>query len=92
LITERKQPTRKCVACGETKTKYELVRVIRTPEGAIELDATGRKNGRGAYICKSVKCLEKAEKSKAFNRSFSMEVSSEVYELLKKELSTLEKE
>ena len=90
MITERKQPTRKCIACGETKAKRELVRVIRTPEGSIELDLTGRKNGRGAYICNSVACLAKAEKTKAFNRSFSMEVAPEVYELLKKELSTLE--
>lgn len=90
MITQRKQPTRKCIACGELRAKQELVRVIRTPDGQIELDPTGKKNGRGAYICKSSACMSKAASTKAFNKAFSCEIPAEVYELLKKELSLLE--
>lgn len=89
-MSVKKIPMRMCTACREIKPKRELVRVVKTPENEILLDLTGKLNGRGAYICKSVECLEKAEKSNALQRAFSCEVSKEIYDRLKKELQTVE--
>ena len=75
-----------CTACREMKPKKELVRVVKTPEGEIKLDFTGKLNGRGAYICKSIDCLKKAEKANALSRAFSCAVSAEIYKQLLKEL------
>jgi len=77
--------SRKCIGCNEVKDKKALIRVIKTPEGNFELDKTGRKNGRGAYICNNPECLKKARKSKGLDRSFKMSVPQEVYEALEKE-------
>lgn len=85
----KKIPLRQCVGCGEMKSKKEMVRVIKTPEGEILLDATGRKNGRGAYVCPSIVCLQKAEKQHGLERSFKMAIPQEVYESLKKEMEEL---
>jgi hypothetical protein len=82
----KKIPVRQCIACRQEKSKNELVRVIRTPEGDICIDKTGRKNGRGAYICMSMDCYEKAVKTKAIERSLKVEISDEVYEQLGKEM------
>ena len=60
MASVRKQPQRACIGCGQMKDKKELIRVLRTPEGEFTLDATGRKNGRGAYLCRSAECLERA--------------------------------
>ncbi|MGN0368545.1 MAG: RNase P modulator RnpM [Wujia sp.] len=79
-------PQRQCVGCREMKQKTELVRVIRTPEAQICLDKTGRKNGRGAYICMSEECLKKAEKSKALERSLKCQIPDTVYQELAKEM------
>ena len=84
---EKKKPLRKCVGCNEMKPKSELVRVIRTAEGEILLDTTGRMNGRGAYICRSVECLEKARKARRFEKSFSCRIEESVYEVMLSELS-----
>ena len=89
-MSVKKIPMRMCTACREMKPKRELVRVVKTPENEILLDLTGKLNGRGAYICKSAECLEKAKKSNALQRAFSCEVSIEIYERLKKELQTVE--
>ena len=89
-MSVKKIPMRMCTGCREMKPKRELVRVVKTPENEILLDLTGKLNGRGAYICKSAECLEKAEKSNALQRAFSCEVSKEIYERLKKELQTVE--
>lgn len=89
-MSSKKIPMRMCTACREMKQKRELVRVVKTPEGEIKLDLTGKLNGRGAYICKSAECLKKAEKSNAFSRAFSCEVSKEIYAKLEKELLTVE--
>ena len=89
-MSVKKIPMRMCTACREMKPKRELVRVVKTPENEILLDLTGKLNGRGADICKSAECLEKAEKSNALQRAFSCEVSKEIYERLKKELQTVE--
>lgn len=80
---------RRCIGCGESKDKQQLIRIIRTPEGTIELDATGRKNGRGAYICRSQDCLKQAMKTKGLDRSFKMAVPQEIYDRLSKELMEL---
>ena len=80
---------RKCVGCQEMKGKKEMIRVIRTEEGDFLLDATGKKNGRGAYVCKARACLEKAVKNKGLERSFKQSIPREVYEKLEKERESL---
>lgn len=89
--TVKKVPMRKCIGCSEMKSKKELIRVIRTPEGEILLDATGRKNGRGAYVCPTRDCLHKAIKSRGLERSFKMPIPKEIYDSLEKEMEELEK-
>ena len=85
----KKIPLRQCIGCGQMKNKREMIRVIKTPEGEILLDATGRKNGRGAYLCPSGECLKKAVKNKGLERSFKMAIPKEIYENLEKEMETL---
>ena len=82
----KKIPMRQCIGCGEMKSKKEMIRVLKTTEGDIVLDATGRKNGRGAYLCKNPDCLEKAMKSKGLERSLKTAVPEKVYENLAKEM------
>ncbi len=74
------------------KGKKEMLRVLKTTEGPIVLDVTGKKNGRGAYLCKSVECLKKAKKNKGLERSFKMSIPNEVYEDLEKEFGEIEAE
>ena len=81
----KKTPMRNCTGCGVMKDKKEMIRVIRNDEGKLELDMTGRKNGRGAYICNDIECLRKARKNKGLERSFKMPVPPEVYEQIEKE-------
>lgn len=88
----KKVPLRQCVGCGEMKSKKELIRVLKTEEEGFVLDQTGKKNGRGAYICRNAECLKVAKKSKGLDRSFKMAVSDEVYDSLTKEIETLESE
>lgn len=83
-------PMRKCVGCQEMKSKKELMRVIKTSDDEFLLDATGRKNGRGAYLCKSKECLEQAIKGRGLERSFKQAIPEDVYDALKKEMETLE--
>ncbi len=90
MATVKKIPQRMCVGCGESKEKREMMRVIKTPEDQIILDDTGRKNGRGAYICKSAECLKKAMKNKGLERSFKMQIPQPVYEELQKEMEQFE--
>lgn len=86
----KKIPLRQCVGCGEMKGKKEMLRVLKTTEGPIVLDTTGKKNGRGAYLCKSVECLKKAKKNKGLERSFKMSIPDEVFEDLEKEFGEIE--
>lgn len=86
----RKVPLRKCTGCHEMKDKRQLIRVVRTKEGDMSIDRTGKKNGRGAYICPSSACLEKAIKNKGLERSFKVNIPSEVYDALKEELTSSE--
>jgi predicted RNA-binding protein YlxR (DUF448 family) len=81
---------RKCVGCGEMKSKKEMLRVLKTTDEEFVLDATGKKNGRGAYLCFSKECFEKAVKNKGLERSFKQAIPKEVYEKLEKELDDLE--
>lgn len=89
MVSIKKVPLRQCIGCGEMKTKKEMIRVLKTPEGEISLDAAGRKNGRGAYVCPTMECLKKAIKSKGLERSFKMAIPKEVYEALEKEMEQL---
>lgn len=81
----KKIPMRQCVGCGEMKNKREMMRVLKTAEGSMILDTSGRKNGRGAYLCMSKDCLAKARKNKGLERSFKMSIPDELYESLEKE-------
>lgn len=85
-MKKRKIPLRKCTGCQEMKNKKELIRIVRNQEGEISLDFTGKKPGRGAYICPNEECLEKAQKSKGLERSFKTAIPDEIYEELKSEL------
>ncbi len=82
----KKIPMRMCLGCGEMKPKMELIRVIRSPGGEIGLDFKGKAAGRGAYICRSTECLEKARKARRFEKSFSCKIEDSVYEVMTDEL------
>lgn len=88
----KKIPLRQCIGCGEMKGKKDMMRVLKTAEGNICLDATGKKNGRGAYVCKSRECLQLARKNKGLERSFKMSIPNEVYDALEEEFEHLEAE
>lgn len=88
-MVNKKIPVRKCVGCQEMKNKKEMIRVIKTPENEFLLDATGKKNGRGAYVCPKETCLALAIKNKGLERSFKQAIPAEVYENLEKEMSAL---
>lgn len=88
-MSTKKFPQRQCIGCGEMKNKKEMIRVLKTPEGEFALDTTGRKNGRGAYLCQSGECLKKAIRGKGLERSFKMAIPSAVYENLEKEMADL---
>ena len=82
----RKVPLRQCTGCGERKEKKELIRIIKTPEDLIEVDFTGKKNGRGAEICNSTECLRLARKRKSLERSLKTSIPDEVYKQIEKEM------
>ena len=82
----KKIPMRMCLGCGEMKPKKELIRVVKSPEGEISLDLVGKKNGRGAYICRSEECFDKARKARRFEKSFSCRIDENVYEVMAHEL------
>ncbi len=84
----KKVPLRKCLGCGEMKPKQELIRAVRSPEGEISLDLTGKKNGRGAYICRDSKCLTAAIKAKRFERAFGCKIEQPVYDSMLSELNS----
>lgn len=86
----KKVPMRQCVGCQNMVSKRELIRVIKTSEGEIRLDVTGKQNGRGAYICKKKECLEKAMKKHSLERSLKVAIPDEIYDSLKEELNRIE--
>ena len=84
----KKIPMRMCTGCGEMKPKKELVRVVKSPEGEISIDRTGRSPGRGAYVCPNPEFLKKAKKSRRLEKAFASQIPEEVYDALEKELCT----
>lgn len=82
----RKIPLRMCTGCMEMKPKKELIRIVKSPEGEVSVDLTGKKSGRGAYICKSAECLEKAFKAKRLSRNLDVSISEEIYNKLRSEV------
>ena len=90
MANVKKVPLRKCIGCNEMKNKKEMLRVLKTTDNDIVLDATGKKNGRGAYLCFSKDCLKNAMKNKGLERSLKMPIPQEVYESLERELDTIE--
>lgn len=91
-MKKRKIPIRKCIACGEGKPKKELIRIVKTSENDVKVDLTGKINGRGAYICSTIECLELAIKSKKISRSLEVEITDSIYEELKKVVGGLKQE
>jgi len=85
-MATRKVPLRKCTGCNEMKPKRELVRVVRSPQGEISLDLTGKKPGRGAYICKNADCLKLAKKAKRIERALECTISPQLYDTMEKEI------
>ncbi|MBP3458062.1 MAG: YlxR family protein [Lachnospiraceae bacterium] len=88
----KKIPMRQCVGCNEMKSKKEMLRILKTPEDEIVLDDTGKKNGRGAYICRNRQCFEQARKNKGLERSFKRAVSAQIYDNLLKEFENLDEQ
>mgnify|MGYP002314559381 CR=1 FL=1 len=86
MIQKKKIPLRKCSGCGEMKPKKELVRVVRSPQGEVSLDLTGRSPGRGAYLCRSSACFVKARKAKRFERALNCSIPEEVYDQMEGEI------
>lgn len=86
MIRKKKTPLRMCTGCGEMKPKQELVRVVKSPDGDISLDLTGKKPGRGAYVCRSADCLKAARKARRFEKAFSCKIPDEVYDRMEEEL------
>ena len=82
----KREVKRMCVGCGEMFDKRSLIRVVKSPEGEISIDLTGKKNGRGAYICNSAECLKKAKKRKSIERAFSMKIDDSVYDEMEEEI------
>ena len=83
----KKIPMRQCLGCNEHKPKGELLRVVRSPEGEITLDFTGKKSGRGAYVCRDVACLKKVRKSRRLEKNLECSIAEEIYDRMEKELS-----
>ena len=88
-MNAKKFPQRQCIGCGEMKSKKEMIRILKTETEGFVVDATGRKNGRGAYLCPNMECFQKAVKNKGLERSFKMAVPKNVYESLEKEMEQL---
>lgn len=86
----KKIPIRTCIGCNESKPKKELIRVVKSPDGEISIDFTGKKNGRGAYLCFNVTCLEKAIKTKKLSRTFETQIEDEIYNKLRAEMEVSE--
>lgn len=86
---QKKIPMRMCIGCGENKPKKELIRIVKSPDGEISLDTTGKKSGRGAYICQNQACLNQAMKHHRLEKNFSCNISAEIYEVMQNALSEI---
>ncbi len=91
-MQQKKTPMRRCVGCNESKPKKELVRIVRTPEGDVCMDLTGKKSGRGAYVCRDAACLQKAQKGGRLEKAFACRLSADVYVQLASEIAAAQKE
>jgi len=91
-MKQRKTPLRKCVACQEMKPKRTLIRIVRSPDGEVSIDLTGKKSGRGAYLCGQVSCFKLAKKSKAFDRALAVPVDPAIYDRLEQDFIKVEDE
>ena len=89
MINSKKIPYRTCVGCQEKKPKREMLRIIRTPEGKVEIDTTGKKSGRGTYLCYNMSCLKEALKKKKITKSLKVELSSEIIKELEENFQKL---
>lgn len=85
-MQQKRVPMRKCTGCGEMKPKRELVRVVKSPDGSVSVDLTGKKSGRGAYVCRSPECLKLARKAKRLERAFECAIPDEVYEAMERDI------
>lgn len=85
-MKQKRVPLRMCLGCQEMKPKKELIRIVKDKEGNVSVDFTGKKSGRGAYICKSTECFEKARKGKRLQKAFEAPISDDVYDMLKQQL------
>lgn len=85
-MKQKKIPMRMCLGCNEMKDKRELLRVVKSTEGEVSLDFSGKKNGRGAYICKNIACFQKARKARRFEKAFSCRIEENIYEVMADEL------
>ncbi|MDE6777091.1 MAG: YlxR family protein [Oscillospiraceae bacterium] len=88
-MMQKKIPMRMCIGCGENKPKKELIRIVKSPDGEISLDTTGKKSGRGAYICQNQACLNQAMKHHRLEKNFSCNISAEIYEVMQNALSEI---
>lgn len=86
MARTRKIPLRMCVGCREMKNKKELLRIVRTPEGSVEIDKSGKKSGRGAYICPQIDCLQQAIKGKSLQKALENDIPDEVIDKLKQQI------
>ena len=82
-MQQKKVPMRKCIGCMNSKPKRELLRIVRTPDGELKVDTTGKLNGRGAYLCKDTACFDKMVKGRKLNREFEMEIEDSIYQALR---------
>ncbi len=89
-MKQKKVPLRMCLGCQEMKPKRELIRIVKNKENEISVDFTGKKQGRGAYICKSLECFEKARKGKRLEKAFESKIDEDIYEMLKKQLEDMD--
>ncbi|MCC8016074.1 MAG: YlxR family protein [Clostridiales bacterium] len=85
-MKEKKTAKRMCTGCGEMFDKRVLIRVVKSPQGEISIDLTGKKNGKGAYVCNNIECLKKARKRKSLERAFSMKIENSVYDKMEEEI------
>lgn len=88
MLRTKKVPRRMCVGCQEMRPKKELIRVVRTPDDSIIIDSTGKKSGRGAYVCRQAECMQKACREKRLDKALQRPVSKEIYEFLMQELNS----
>lgn len=85
-MKQKKIPLRKCISCGENKSKKELIRIVKTKDDEVLVDLTGKVNGRGAYICPTTNCFELAHKNRKISRALQIEINNELYEKLKENI------